>query len=183
MPVLRSLRAGVRALLRKQQVEEDLREELQGYVEAAAAEKMRAGMAPEEARRAARLELGSAEAIKEEVRSASWENVLETCGQDLRYALRALRKSPGFTLAAVLTLTLGIGANAALFSVVNTVLLQPLPFREASRLVMLYEGLPQIGSPKIPFSTPDYTLFRRGQTSFAALGAVQDKEFEVSGRG
>jgi len=182
MSLLPRLRGGLRALFRKDEAERDLQDELSSWLEAAAQQKMRDGMGEAEARRAARLELGSAEAIKEEVCSAGWESVLETCGQDLRYALRALRKSPGFTLAAVLTLTLGIGANAALFSVVNTVLLQPLPFREASRLVMLYEGLPQIGSPKIPFSTPDYTLFRRGQTSFAAVGAVQDKEFEVSGR-
>ncbi|MGE5204780.1 MAG: ADOP family duplicated permease [Chlamydiota bacterium] len=183
MRLLRSLSAGLRALFRKEQDGQELQEELQAYVEAAAADKMRGGMGEAEARRAARLELGSAEAIKEEVRSAGWENALETCAQDVRYALRTLRKSPGFTIVAVLTLALGIGANASLFSVVNTVLLRPLPFKNPSRLMMLYEGLPQIGSPKIPFSTPDFTMVRRGQKSFESVGAVQDKEFELSGHG
>ncbi|HYL96320.1 MAG TPA: ABC transporter permease, partial [Terriglobales bacterium] len=91
--------------------------------------------------------------------------------------------SPGFTLLAVLTLALGIGANAALFSIVNTVLLQPLPFKDPSRLMMLYEGLPQVGSPKIPFSAPDFSMVRRGQKSFESVGAIQDKEFELSGHG
>ncbi len=183
MRLLRSLNAGLRTLFRKRQSEQELQDELQGYVEAVAADKMRAGMSEAEARRAARLELGCPEAIKEEVRSAGWEHALETCGQDVRYALRTLRKSPGFTLIAVLTLALGIGANAALFSVVNTVLLQPLPFENPSRLMMLYEGLPQIGSPKIPFSTPDFTMVRRSQKSFESVGAIQDKEFELSGQG
>jgi putative ABC transport system permease protein len=180
---VRSLLAGVAAVFRKAKAEQELCEELSSYLQASAEERVRAGMSEEEARRAARLELGSAEAIKEEVRATGWENALETCWQDLRYAVRTLRKSPGFTLVAVLTLALGIGANAALFSIVNTVLLQPLPFKDPSRLMMLFEGLPQIGSPKIPFSTPDFTVFKRGQRSFAGVGAVQDKEFEVSGKG
>ena len=180
---LSSLLAGFLALLRKEKAEQELEEELSSYLEASAKEKVRAGMSEEGARRAARLELGGSETIKEEVRAAGWENALETCWQDFRYAVRTLRKSPGFTLLAVLTLALGIGANAALFSIVNTVLLQHLPFKDPSRLMMLYEGLPQVGSPKIPFSTPDFTVFKRGQKSFAAVGAVQDKEFEVSGKG
>lgn len=181
--MLRSLGAGMRALFRKNKTEEELEEELQGYVEAAAADKVRAGMGEEQAQRAARLELGSPEAIKEEVRSVGWENLLETCGQDVRYAARTLRKSPGFAIVAVLTLALGIGATASLFSVVNTVLLRPLPFKNSSRLVMLFEGLPQIGSPKFPFSTPDFTTVTRGQKSFAEIGVIQEREFELSGNG
>jgi putative ABC transport system permease protein len=183
MRLLATLGGGFRALFRKQEAERDLRDELRSYLEVSVAEKMQSGMSEEQARRAARLELGSAEAIKEEIRAAGWENTLETCWQDARYALRTLRKSPGFTLVAVLTLALGIGANTSLFSIVNTVLLQPLPFKDPSRLMMLFEGLPQIGSPKFPFSTPDFTVFQRGQKSFAAVGAIQDKEFDLSGQG
>ncbi|HKU23365.1 MAG TPA: ABC transporter permease [Terriglobales bacterium] len=183
MRLVRSLSAGIRRLLRKQASEQELREELRGYLEAAAADKVRAGMDEKQAWRAARLELGSTEAIKEEVRGVGWENLLDTCGKDIHYAFRALRKSPGFTIVAVLTLALGIGANASLFSVVDTVLLQPLPFKNPSRLMMLFEGLPQIGSPKIPFSAPDFTLVSRDQKSFESVGAIQDKEFELSGHG
>ena len=179
----RSLAAGLRALFHKENNERDLRDELQGYMDASAAEKARSGMSPEEARRAARMELGSAEAIKEEVRAAGWEHGLDTAWQDLRYAARSLRKNPAFTIVAVCTLALGIGANASLFSIVNTVLLRPLPYKDPSRLMMLYEGLPQIGSPKIPFSAPDFSFVSRGQKSFQAMGAVQDRQFEISGQG
>ena len=180
---LRTVLAGFLALFHKEKSEQELQEELSSYLQASAEEKIGTGMSELEALRAARLEMGSGEAIKEEVRAAGLENALESCWQDLRYALRTLRKSPGFALLSMLTLALGIGANAALFSIVNTALLQPLPFKDPSRLMMLFEGLPQIGSPQIPFSAPDFTIFNRGQKSFAAVGAIQDKEFELSGRG
>src|SRR5438067_12994012 len=88
MRMLRSLRAGLRVLFRKQQSDQELQEELQGYLDAAATDKLRAGMEEEQARRVARLELGSIEAIKEEVRGAGWESVFESCAQDLRYGVR-----------------------------------------------------------------------------------------------
>jgi predicted permease len=170
-------------MLRREEVERDLHDELQGYLEATAAENMRTGMSQEEAWRAARLALGSTDRVKEEVRAVGWENQIETCWHDIRYAARMLHNSPGFTIVAVLTLALGIGANVSLFSIVNTVLLQPLPFSDPSRLVMLWEGLPQLGSSRIPFSAPDFKFVERGQKSFEAIGALQNKAFDISGQG
>jgi putative ABC transport system permease protein len=101
--------------------------------------------------------------------------------QDLRYGLRMLGKSPGFTAVAVLTLALGIGANTAIFSIVDAVLLHPLPFKNPSQLVMLWEGLPEIGYPKIEGSAPDLILFEREQRSFDSVGAFQNKDLDISG--
>src|SRR6266481_9538283 len=131
---LRSLLDGLRSLFRKEQVSQDLHEELNGFLEMAAEEKMKQGLSRKEALRAVRLERGSLEVTKEVVRAAEWESVLEMCWQDFRFGLRTMCKTPSFTAVVVLTLALGIGANTAIFTLVDAVMLKSLPVANPTQL-------------------------------------------------
>ena len=142
-------------------------------------DKMRAGMSRESATRAARMELGSAAAVKDRVRDVGWENVVETTWQDVRYAARTLRRSPGFTAVAVVSLALGIGANTAIFSLINTLMLRSLPVSHPEQLVELlsrYPGEPRMSS----FSWRHYEHFRDHNQSFSDLLAVSRARFQVT---
>lgn len=168
MLVLKAL-ALWRNLFGKSRRERELAEEIDVYLELAIEQKLAAGLAPEAARRAALLEFGGKDQTKEKVREARAGHFLETLAQDLGYALRSLRHHPGFAAVVVLTLALGIGACTAIFSVVNGVLLKPLPFPEADQLVALSERSRE--APQTAVAYPDYLDWRAQQTVFEELAA------------
>ncbi len=170
-------------LFRKPLAERQLDSELRFHLEQQIADYIAAGMTPEEARRRAQIELGGFEQVKEKCRDLGAARIVETLIQDLRYGLRQLRRNPGFTAVAVITLALGIGANTAIFSVVDTVLLRPLPFANPSRLIALHEGIPKLGYPKMGFSPPDFDVFAREQRSFSTIGAFRDEHVDISSGG
>ena len=127
------------------------------------------------------METGSIDPVKEGARAAGWESALEARWQDIRYGFRMLRKNPGFTTAAVLTLALGIGANSAIFSVVNAVLLRPLAFRDSGRLCLVMESLPSF--PQLGPSYENYRDFRDQSKSFEGIAAEHPQPVTMTGQG
>ena len=183
MALIRNLAAGIRALFRKEKANAELDEELRDYLDAAIAQKLEGGMSQKEARRAAGLEIGSPDAVREEVQAAGWESIVETFWQDFRFALRMLRKSPGFTTVAIATLALGIGATTAIFSVVNTVLLQPLPYKDAGRLVAIWGSNKARGYTLDLISVPDLLDWKSQNRVFESMGAATDEMYTLTGAG
>ncbi|HKW87135.1 MAG TPA: ABC transporter permease [Candidatus Acidoferrales bacterium] len=177
------IRSAMRNWLKKRGADEQLDEEVRGYVESLAEEKMQRGMNAGDALREAKMATGGIEQVKEQVREARAGHFVETLWQDIRYGLRMLRKSPGFTVVAVLTLALGIGANTAIFSVVDAVLLRPLPYPDAKQLVMVYQASPKIGDLKNGLSYPNFQDWRRSAHSFEEMAAMRASQFALSGSG
>ena len=171
MSLISRLRNLLRNLADRPSVERDLDEELNAYVDLLAAEKERAGMSPEAARRAARLEAGGVERLKDEVRDVRAGAVIEGAVQDFRHALRLLARAPGFAAVALLTIALGIGANSAIFSVINGVALKPLGYPEPDRLVFLTSQFPTLGFEKFWISPPEYFELRERSRSFEDIAA------------
>ena len=137
MSLLRSLSRGLRVLTRRSVADLDVDEEVRHFLDQASADEIARGVDPVEARRAARLAFGDAVAIREQVRDNGWEHVVETAFGDLRYALRGVRRRPGFAIVVTLTLALGIGAATAIFSAVDPILFQPLPYPHAERIALI----------------------------------------------
>lgn len=167
------------SLFGKSRRERELDVELAAHLDALTEANIRRGMSPEEARFAARREFGGLEQTKELYRDQRGLPFLETLAQDIRFGLRMLAKSPGFTAVAVLTLALGIGANAAIFSVVKAVLLRSLPFKDPARLVRVSES---VGKGSLsPVAYPNYLDWRAQNRDFEGMAAYGDCEMILSG--
>lgn len=179
MSLWRQLSRGLRALVGSRQRDEDLKDEVQHYLDQATAANVARGLSPTAARRAAQVEIGNATSVREHVRSAGWENTVETFVADLRYGLRRLRTNPGFTLVSVLTLALGIGAATAIFSVLNPILLASLPYPAADRLVTIGDRAND-GTQLAPtFGT--YVELRARARSFTSMAAVDRWQPSLTG--
>jgi predicted permease len=171
----------LRDSLRRNHLEHQLDEELQFHIEMRTEEFVAEGMAPEQARRRAVRLFGNPLLLKERTRDMDTIRWIETVAQDLRYAARMLRKSPGFTLVAVLALALGIGANTAIFSVVNGVLLRPLSYPDPDLLMLIFESSSEFAQGSVSY--PNYLDWRRENRSFTDLGAFRSDDFNFTGAG
>ena len=174
--------ARVRELFTKQRLDSDLSEELDTHLGLLEEEHVRRGLSRADAQRAARLDLGGLDQTKELVRDRRGFRLLETVVQDIRYAIRLLVKAPGFTTAAIITLALGIGANAAIFSLVDAVMLRPLPYPEPGRLVSIWEVMQSSGTRTV-VAPANYIDYVRRARSFTAMTALQSAGRNLTGAG
>jgi hypothetical protein len=178
-PMIRALRRTWNRLLGSfsgQRHERDLAEELDAHIRLLAEEYIRRGLTPDEAQRRARLQFGSVESTKESYRDQRGLPALDAIAQDLRDALRGIRKSPGFATVAIFLLAVGIGANTTLFSIINAVLLRPLPCPESDRLVWVGEtraDLPFSSANPGAVSYQRFVDWRTQQTVFESIGACR----------
>src|SRR5882762_99232 len=179
MPLLVKVRSFLRNLFSFRRVEGDLDQEVHSHLEMLTEENIRSGMQPKDARRAARIELGGIEQVKEQVREARFGNWFPSVISDCRYGVRQLRKNPSFTAVAVLTLALGIGATTSIFSVVYGVLLRPLPYPDTNRIMAVFEVTSE-GRPS-RVADPNFDDFRDQSRSFQAIAKYNDNVASVSG--
>lgn len=175
------LRHRARSLFRRRRVEHDLDRELNFHLQQQIEENIEGGMDPGEARLAALRSLGGLTQIQEECRDTRRTHHIETLVSDIRYAARVLRRAPGLTVTIVLTLAIAIGANSAIFSVVQGVLLKPLPFANAGRLVRIYYN--SDAQPKFPLNPNDFHDYRARNRTFTSMAAITRSDAQLAGAG
>jgi putative ABC transport system permease protein len=173
----------LKALLRKSKIEGELDEELGHHIEKQTDQNIKLGMNQDEARSAARKAFGGLEQAKEQSRDARGVRWIEDLVHDLRYGARTLVENPGFTLTAVITLSLGIGANTAIFSLINTVLLRSLPFPQPERIMTVWEEVPADVISRQGFAPGNYQDLKAQQTVFTQMAALTRSELTLTGDG
>ena len=177
--MLNDLLFRLRSLFRRKAAETELEDELRFHFERQVQKYRGSGLDREEALRRARLDFGGIDQVKEECREARGVHFMEELIQDIRYGLRMLRKSPGFSLVALLTIALGIGANTSIFSVVYGVLLRPLPYQDSDRLIVLNETTPKVGTVSVSY--PNFLDWRSSNHSFSRMTAVASVDYNLAG--
>ena len=179
--MIHTLLSRVASLFHRRRLDADLDEELRTHIDLATQENLASGMNPLHARKAAMKSFGGLAQTKEAYRRQRGLPFFETLVQDLRYALRQLFRSPGFAGTAILTLALGIGANTAIFSVVQGVVLSPLPYPEPERLVLMQESRPNL--PHLDISYPDFRDWQHTAHSFERMAALTWRDYDLTGSG
>jgi len=170
-------------MLRRERLDQDLDEELRAHLEMRAADNVAAGMSPGQARQEAQKRFGNTTLLKEDTREVDIVGWLDEGARDFRHALRMLLRNPGFTVVAVLTLALGIGANTAIFSIINSVLLHPLPYHDPDNLVMVWESNSQHPKPHNTVSPPNFLDWQSRNTVFSSMAFVFDERDNLTGNG
>ena len=173
----------LRNLFRKADVERDLADEIAAAVDTLSERYRAGGLSIEEARRQAAIDLGGVEQVKQEIRDGRAGAGIDATLADVRQAWRGLRKAPAFTAVVVLTLALGIGANSAVFSIVHTLLLAPLPYRDADRLVFVWSDMTDAGYPRAPLSGPELADLRARSSTVESFGAIWANTAALTGEG
>ena len=179
----RHMTHGLRSLWNRSAAERDIADEVEHYYEEAAASLQSTGLSREEARRAVRVEFGHARIVQERVGAYGWENVVDSVGADLRYGARQLYRHPAFAFATVLTLALGIGATTAIFSVVYSVVIKPLPYPNADALVRIRHSAPGMNTDDLGSSPTMYLTYRGENRTFANLGLWQEDSVTLTSLG
>jgi len=175
--------ARLRGMLKRDRLDHDLDDELRSHIEMRAADNLAAGMSSEQANYEAQKRFGNTALLKEDTREVDVIAWLDETARDFLHALRMLRRSPGFTVVAVLTLAFGIGANTAIFSVINSVLLRPLPYHDPDKLVMVWESNSQHANLHNTVSPPNFLDWQSRNTVFSSMSFIFDERDNLTGNG
>lgn len=181
MSLWRQLIRGVQVLVNRRAADQEIADEVSHYLEESESALIAKGLSPEEARRCARLELGTDTAIREQVRSYGWENTMDTLLADVRYAGRRLCANPSFAVVSVLTLALGIGATVAIFTVLHGVLLKPLPYPHSEDLVDLSHTAPGIKMERLNLAQSLYFTYREENRVFQNVAMWDNRSWTITG--